>query len=130
MRRLRPRAAWSPESLATESSVDTLMKAGKVMSCHTNQHILAYRTNPCDALPSSVLPSVESPIPARCLPATAGEQAAYCLYNGDVDGSVFNALLMMLVVFEGSNHFGSATNNSDSGLKHGDTESNKVRCRV
>ena len=57
-----------------------------------------------DVLPSSALPSVESPIPARCSPATAGEQAAYCLYNGDIDGSVFNALLMMLVVFEGSNH--------------------------
>jgi hypothetical protein len=78
-----------------------------------------------DTSTSSALPSVEFPIPARCSPATAGEQAAICLYNGDVDGSVFNALLMMLVVFEGSNHFGSATSIIEGGLNHGNTESSK-----
>lgn len=77
-----------------------------------------------DALSSSALPSVESSTPARRSPATAGEQVTYCLYNGDVDGSVFNAFLMMLVVFEGSNHYGIVI---PGGLKHGDTENSKSR---
>ena len=76
-----------------------------------------------DALSSSASSSVESSIPARRSPATAGEQVTYCLYNGDVDGSVFNAFLMMLVVFEGSNHFGIVI---PGGLKH-DTENSKSR---
>jgi hypothetical protein len=67
---------------------------------------------------SSVPLSAEFRSPAKNAPATVGEQAAFFSCNGDVDGLAFNSFLLMLIIFEGSHHFGngnvaSGSNNCD-----------------
>ena len=76
---------------------------------------------------SAALSSAEPAAAAKYVPVTVGEHAAFCVSNGDVDGLVFNSFLMLLVVFEGSNHFGSSSSvagtNIDGGAENSSSSS-------